>query len=245
MSAYLLLVALLAVTPDAELSAQGYVLTETRADGARVWSRPLEQMQCSSGRCGSGSCGSLMLGSGGCSSGHCSSGSCSLGQGGMQQLGCADGSCGMPSRRPMAGGGRVPKLVPIDKEDETPASKPDVVIKPPAQDPIDADKLAEKLIERLAADPRFKGPKGERGEPGPAGPAGAPGKDGKPGQVNLDELAAAVILRLPPVKLNIYDDVNGDGVMSEGETFKLSAPLGEPLKLEVTGGIKANPKAAQ
>lgn len=229
MNAHALILAL-ALVGQRDLSAEGYVLTETREDGTRVWARPIQQMQCASGRCGSGS---MMFGTGGCSSGNC----------GTSSLGCADGSCGMPQRRPLAGGGRVPKLVPIEKEE--PSSQADIEIKAPKSDPFDADKLAEKLIEKLAADPRFKGPKGEPGERGPAGPAGAPGKDGKAAAVNIDELAAAVILRLPPVKLNIYDDVNGDGVMSDSETFRLSAPLGEALKLEVTGGIKANSKAVQ
>lgn len=212
-----------ALCGQADLSAEGYTLTEVREDGTRVWSRPVTAMRCQGG------CGSCSMG--GCSkTGQCGMRGCNT-----SQMGCSSGACGS---RPMAGGGRVPRLVPIEKDEEEPA----ISIKPAKADPVDTDKIAAAIIEKLASDPRFKGPKGDRGEPGPAGPAG---KDGKPGQVNIDELAAAVILRLPPVKLHIYDDVNGDGVMSEGETFRLSAPLGEPLKLEVTGGIKATPKAAQ
>jgi hypothetical protein len=42
---------------------------------------------------------------------------------------------------------------------------------------VDADQLADSILDKLANDPRFKGPKGDPGEPGPAGPPGMDGMD--------------------------------------------------------------------
>ena len=45
---------------------------------------------------------------------------------------------------------------------------------------------------------------------------------------------------IPPVRLNIYDDVNDDGQYDESEVFRLAKPLGAPIELEVTGALNAN-----
>lgn len=115
----------------------------------------------------------------------------------------------------------------------------------------------------------MKGPAGKDGSDGrdgvdggigPIGPQGPPGKDasntpitlhvhflGNDGSIALEQtvefLNGEGTLKIPPVKLNIYDDLNGDNVMSESETFRLVEPLGTPLKVEVTGGINARTKA--
>ena len=53
---------------------------------------------------------------------------------------------------------------------------------------MDAAQLAEQLLEKLAADERFRGPPGPAGPPGPPGP---PGKDAP--EVDRDQLVAAVL----------------------------------------------------
>lgn len=101
---------------------------------------------------------------------------------------------------------------------------------------------------------QFKGPRGEPGEPG------------GPGEVDYEVLVTEVIKKLPPltvnfmardgvarsvsvpvggtldippVRLNLYDDLDGNKVMSDSETFRLVEPLGQPIRIEVTGGINA------
>ena len=116
-------------------------------------------------------------------------------------------------------------------------------------------------------DPAFtvgpQGPQGERGLPGIPGRDGLDGLPGPPGRdatVDVNEVlrrlpplrvhfmgrdgqSRSVDVRLgeeleiPPAMLSLYDDMNGDGKISEEETFRLVEPLGQPLKIEVTGGI--------
>lgn len=71
---------------------------------------------------------------------------------------------------------------------------------------IDIDKIVSQIVEKLATDPRFKGPTGERGppgEPGPKGDKGDPGEqgiagiNGKDATVDIDSIVAAVLERLP------------------------------------------------
>lgn len=110
------------------------------------------------------------------------------------------------------------------------------------------------------------GTNGRDGIDGKQGPAGKDGATGSPGvgggEVDIDVLieklppiivnfmdrdgvARSVVVRLggkldiPPVRLNFYDDLDGSKTISENETFRLVEPLGEPLKVEVTGGINA------
>lgn len=95
------------------------------------------------------------------------------------------------------GGGATPKL-PIAPSPAPPAALPPTPPGPPAAGSNcpcppaavqDLDALAERLVAKLAADPRFRGPAGPTG---PAGPAGAPGPAGKPAEVDYQKLAAAV-----------------------------------------------------
>jgi hypothetical protein len=91
----------------------------------------------------------------------------------FQETQCGGGGCqmgGFPRSGGMGGGQMLPVRPPVASE-AAPAvpARPPVVASPaaPAAPGIDAEKLAATLIEKLAGDERFKGPKGERGEPGP------------------------------------------------------------------------------
>lgn len=135
---------------------------------------------------------------------------------------------------------------------------------------IRAEVDIDELIERLASDPRFRGPMGpqgpagERGAMGPAGPSGTPGRDGadgKPGEVSeaqiaamasalyqqmqsdptfrgpagepgaaaeidVDQLAAAIKERLPPMTVEILDP-SGNVVQRKTE------PLGGKFQFQL------------
>lgn len=165
----------LALCGQRDLSAEGYTLESVSAEGVRTWSKPLTMS------CGSGSCGSRSL-MGGCSSGSC----------GTQMGGCSSGSCG--SRRGSMGGpGPVPKLVPANDEPATPSEPTKPIAK---SEPVDTDKIAAAIVEKMASDPRFKGPKGDKGEAGPAGP---PGKDAGP--VDEEHIAALVLAKIDYAKI--------------------------------------------
>lgn len=70
----------------------------------------------------------------------------------------------------------------------------------PAVPEIDVDQIVSQLVEKLASDPRFKGPPGPAGEPGPKGDKGDPGSPGPAGKdatVDVDAIVAAVLAKLP------------------------------------------------
>lgn len=103
---------------------------------------------------------------------------------------------------------------------------------PPLPVPSNLDALVAKLDALAAAVAAIKpapgpqgsaGPKGDKGEPGATGPKGDPGKDAT---VDYDRLAAAVIERLPPVRLQIVDSNNKP-------VQETTAPLGEPLRMRL------------
>lgn len=210
-----------------ELIAQGFT-RQPDENGKAIWTRPVNAMgqaltRMMGGNCSSGMCGSEAQ-QGGCSGGMCSTNA---------QQGCADGSCGLMQK----GGGlfqrsekplqpRLSEWAPKPKE--KPAAEPEAKPTQTAAAPtIDADALAEKLLDKLASDPRFKGPKGEDGQPGPAGPAGPPGPQGdavRDAVVNYDELTAAVIARLPPIHVQNYDR---NGKLVDEESY----PVGTPIRL--------------
>ncbi len=78
----------------------------------------------------------------------------------------------------------------------------------PTQSPaaaLDRESLLNELLERMAADPRFRGP---RGEPGPAGLRGPP-----------------ALINLPPVVLEI--------IRPDGSIARQSKPLGQPIRLKL------------
>ena len=111
------------------------------------------------------------------------------------------------------------------------------------------------------------GPEGKQGVAGQVGTPGRDGRDWQDGKNGLDGrgvdpklLAGAVVrvhflgrngkrvrtvevplggdLDIPPIMLSLYDDANGDKIMSPDEIFQLVEPLGQPLKIEVKGGLK-------
>lgn len=94
-----------------------------------------------------------------------------------------------------------PPLVP----QQPPVTPP--VAQPPAP-ALDTEKLVGQLVEKLASDPRFKGPAGPAGpagEKGPAGPAGERGPAGKDAVIDMDAIAAAILKKLPPIHVQRYD----------------------------------------
>jgi len=89
----------------------------------------------------------------------------------------------IPVRPPVAGG--ASPAPPAVIAGPTPPTTPD---KPSTA--FDADVIAEALIERLAGDPRLKGPKGD------PGPPGKDGQDGRDAEVDYDRIVAEVERRL-------------------------------------------------
>lgn len=126
---------------------------------------------------------------------QCAGGSC--GSGSQSQRGCASGNCGAGSGM-NRGGPQPEKLRPIEKETSTLPITP--AITQPA--PLDYDKLAATLADKLASDSRFRGPPGEPGKDG------APGKDGVTPTVDYDKLAEALAVKLDYAKLAAHVKVN-------------------------------------
>jgi hypothetical protein len=115
-------------------------------------------------------------------------------------------------------------------------------VPPIAPKPIDLDELAGLLVEKLAADERFRGPPGAdgrdgiAGQDGPAGRDGPEGKTGPPGptgpagppiseqqireaviawaQSNPEELAGLVLPHLPPIHFRKIDAMTGKEIAS-------------------------------
>jgi len=82
--------------------------------------------------------------------------------------------------------------------------------------------LEDRLLERMAADERFRGSPGQIGSTGPSGPAGPPGD---PTAVNLDALAEQVLQRLPPITVR--------NLTETGEVIEVEqVPLGGTLNLK-------------
>lgn len=71
------------------------------------------------------------------------------------------------------------------------------LVKVPEQPAIDASKIADAILEKMAGDARFRGPKGDTGPAGPPGPKGDPGS----ASIDVDELARAVLARINPADL--------------------------------------------
>lgn len=107
----------------------------------------------------------------------------------------------------------------------------------------DIGQRLEALAEKLEAigqrsveqgDPGPEGPRGPQGERGPqgppglAGPAGPQGPPGKDATVDYDQLAAAVLERLPPIRMIQLDPYTGEKVDDE------LVYLGDSVKLRTT-----------
>lgn len=107
----------------------------------------------------------------------------------------------------------------------------------PAPKPIDVEQLAKTLIDKMAEDPRFKGPPGKDGHPGVPGVNGMSGKDGRDGKdatVDYDRLASEVIARLPPLHIRNVDRVTGKIIDEEyypvGSVVTLRYGVADPRK---------------
>lgn len=165
------------VTSDADLRAQGFQLIEDTS-GRRLWSRPVLSASSRDSR---------------------------LSQASLHLGGCTDGSCGLSATtaiRPKAS-----PWNPAPRKDRPEQQAPAPVSEPtrPAPQPIDTDKLVSQLVEKLAGDERFRGPKGDSGErgprgedgmpgaPGPAGPPGPKGSDGREATIDYDALKHALL----------------------------------------------------
>jgi len=115
--------------------------------------------------------------------------------------------CGPSGCGPSGGGYMIPgsdggSLYPIP--DRTPRQKPDLPAQPqpPPMVEIDYQKIYAQMLEKMAADPRFRGPAGadgKDGQPGANGNDGLPGKDGADGAPGpaghgptAEQIAAAV-----------------------------------------------------
>ena len=147
------------------------------------------------------------------------------------------------SRSGHAPGGRpgpmIPVRPPVASDDEPPPAiarpsqpqTPNPTAPPPAS--IDVAQVASDLAEKLANDPRLKGPKGEQGPRGDEGPPGPPGLAGRDAEIDLNELAAVVAARLPPIY--VRNIANGQVIEEEpihlGEVLNLEhKPLGPPRR---------------
>lgn len=133
-----------------------------------------------------------------------------------------------PGSRP---GPFVPVKPPVGSDDDAPIVRPPST-PPPSAPVVNLDKIAEQLAEKLAADPRLKGPKGDAGErglagpagppgpPGPKGDAGAPGKDATAdidqivssvlSRIDLDAIAERVQVNVPPSSSDVHYTVVGE-----------------------------------
>lgn len=124
-----------------------------------------------------------------------------------RQHACGGGSCPTGPRQTAgsAFGPPAPKF-PVQR----PTPSPDAFAPPkPAQEPltppalvpvapaVSGDAIAAAILDRIASDPRFRGPAGPPGPPGPKGDRGEYGPQGRDAPpVDLDALADAVAARL-------------------------------------------------
>jgi hypothetical protein len=101
----------------------------------------------------------------------------------------------------------------------------------------------QKILDMMAADPRFKGPKGDTGpagQPGPPGNDGAPGKEGAtgpPGTVSAEQLAAATQaaiqnMRDDPAFLAMVADIQQRLDDLEAQQATILAIINQPVSQE-------------
>jgi len=117
---------------------------------------------------------------------------------------------------------------PPPPEPPLPPVPPVVPPAPPVE--IDYDHLVTMLIERMAADPRFRGPPGGAGAPGPAGPhgldgaigVGLPGREGPVGPMG----PAGSIGSLPKMTFQLLDAAG-----NVTQTYR--AGLGETVRFQL------------
>ena len=78
-----------------------------------------------------------------------------------------------------------PAPVPVPVPDKKAQPKPMLVPSTPEKD-VDLDSLADKIVEKMAADERFRGTPGKDGAAGPKGDKGEDGRPGPPGPSGRD-----------------------------------------------------------
>jgi hypothetical protein len=154
--------------------------------------------------------------------------------------GCSDGQCYQPPRQqpqpqPNDSGGYVPSPDYFGQPNDTP-------------DPVNADDLADKLIDRIAGDERFRGPpgppgqagpagemgsRGDRGPAGPAGPVGPAGADAKITEADVEMITARVLAAIPNQRVMLVDGKSRTVI--DDETYQ----PGEPIVIDFQRVINA------
>ena len=123
---------------------------------------------------------------------------------GYHETQCGGGSCSTgPRQNAGPGYGPLAPKFPVQR----PTPSPDALAPPkptpepsapPALVPVapaaSSEAIAAAILDKIASDPRFRGPAGPQGPKGDQGPPGPPGHDAPP--VDLDALADAVAARL-------------------------------------------------
>ena len=121
----------------------------------------------------------------------------------------------------LAGGQAEPKRLPLVP-----------VVPPVSESSPDCEELRILIQQNAAAIASMleciavPGPKGDTGERGLQGEKGLPGLQGESSVIDYDELAAEVVKRLPPVRLQT---ITAKGVLIQ----EASAPLGLPVRLRL------------
>lgn len=124
-------------------------------------------------------------------------------------------------------GGGIPPKQPIQIQPPTQPLVPIQPLKPPPVKPAEPEVDLEKLAAAIAA----KLPKPVDGKDGLAGPTGPPGLMGPKGDtgpagpavtIDLDQLAGAVIARLPPIHVQNYDRL---GRLVDEEFYPYPGPI--------------------
>lgn len=144
---------------------------------------------------------------------QCFGGRCQpYGGGGQQQYG-GGGGYGVQPKLPVTQPPQQlqPVPPPLAQQPLAPRPAPATPIPPadyaaPKCEPVDTDKLASTLLEKLAKDERFKGPKGDKGEPG---------KDAGACECDEDKIAAAVLAKIDYAKIAAFVTVPQTSASSE------------------------------
>ncbi len=118
----------------------------------------------------------------------------------------------------------VPPSTPIQRPDITPIQQPDIPIIVPEPEPVEIDyeKLADKLLEKMATDGRFVGTPGKDG----VGIQGPPGANGQNAVVDI----AAIVDQLPPIYPRWINKA-GDVIDEIPDGVRLGQTM--PLRIEV------------
>jgi len=124
---------------------------------------------------------------------------------------CGPGYCPTPRQRSGGGWAYPPDdpTTPIRPRQTPHSSAPaQRATQPESPSPVvDYDRLAGILLDRIAKDDRFRGPRGEHGPPGKDGRPGRDGKDGRtPTRAELLALVGQALEDLPGIRIPVRDD---------------------------------------